>query len=230
MKSVKILPAHTKGRLIVFEGISASGKSRNIERCYLYLVSLNLKVRIVQWNTNVYLRGLIAKLSKYRLLAASVYSFLQWIGFFLDYTFKIKPSLEENYIVLADRYIYTAFTRDFANGLRNKFVLKLNRFVQKPDLLFFHDLDPSECLKRIRNRGKPLFHTNRKLKKETHMKDRELVYLKMLRREYLLFFGEKQFMKNVRFVHLKGEMRNLPRLLHRYLEYESVNHRNRRSV
>ena len=50
---------------------------------------------------------------------------------------QIMPLLQGDYLVLADRYIYTAFARDGARGCPEKWLRNLYRFAPIPDITFY---------------------------------------------------------------------------------------------
>src|SRR5437667_2651299 len=47
------------------------------------------------------------------------------------------PLLQGDYLVLADRYIYTAFARDAARGCPARWLRNLYRFAPIPDITFY---------------------------------------------------------------------------------------------
>ena len=47
------------------------------------------------------------------------------------------PLLQGDYLVLADRYIYTAFARDAARGCPARWLRNLYRFAPVPDITFY---------------------------------------------------------------------------------------------
>jgi len=60
----------------------------------------------------------------------------------------IKPALERGEIVIADRYIYTAFARDAARGLDATWVRNLYHPAVQPDIVFYLHISPEEAVKR----------------------------------------------------------------------------------
>jgi dTMP kinase len=62
--------------------------------------------------------------------------------------------LHAGYIVLADRYIYTAFARDAVRGVDREWVRNLYRFAVKPDLTFFFNVPLEVALGRLLD-GRP---------------------------------------------------------------------------
>src|SRR5204862_1959394 len=61
----------------------------------------------------------------------------------------IIPPLKSGALVLADRYIYTAFARDVARGVDPRWVRSLYHFAVKPTLGFYFKISLEEAMKRI---------------------------------------------------------------------------------
>jgi dTMP kinase len=61
----------------------------------------------------------------------------------------ILPPLKAGAIVLADRYIYTAFARDVARGCDRAWVRNLYRFAVKPTVAFFFRAPLDVAISRI---------------------------------------------------------------------------------
>ncbi|UJF34499.1 dTMP kinase [Paenibacillus hexagrammi] len=171
-----------KGLLLVYEGISGSGKSMGIRRLQHYLSTAGLETVTVEWNANPLIRSMVQKLRRYRLLTPWTYSLLQWIGFIIDYWTVISPALRKGRIVIADRYVYTAISRDAANEAGGMLARLLGRWFRQADILLFFDTHPEICLERIVARGKVLFHTNKQLQNQ------DLAYLQRMRDEYMKLF------------------------------------------
>lgn len=196
MKRHKNSDCPKKGILIAFEGISGSGKSESIKVLYGHLTDKGYRTSVIEWNSNRVIRGIIKRLYRKRLLTSNIYSILQWIGFYIDYFTKFLPLLRNGHVVIADRYYYTALTRDKVNGAGLLLGRILKRFARSPDIIFFNDTWPDTCYERITARGKLLFHTNSAIHNNRLLKNRDLYYLKKLRAEYLKLF-KKQFVMNM---------------------------------
>lgn len=172
------------GMLIAFEGISGCGKSESIKRLSVKLQQQGIEYVVVEWNAIESIRRIVDRLDAMGLLTSVTYSILQWLSFMISYYRQIAPALKKKRIVLADRYIYTAMTRDKANGAGRFISAMLSKWVRKPEWVVYYDISPEICLERIRKRGKALFHTNRKLKADPTLQDKELAYLELLHAEY----------------------------------------------
>ncbi len=196
-------PKNKKGFLIVCEGVSGSGKTEIVGQIFDFLVKKNYPCFLFEWNSNHLVRKLILKLNKNRLLNSTIYSIIQWTGFIFDYLFKIIPRLRSNIIVIADRYIYTGLTRDATNGSPNWFGWLIHHTVRKPDFLVFQDTDLELCYERIKIRGKKLFHPNQVILNNKLLKNKDLYYLRKIRREYLKLFSNPTVMGYIKFVFAK---------------------------
>jgi dTMP kinase len=128
------------------------------------------------------------------------------------------PLLKKNYIVIADRYIYTAMTRDAANGAGKMIGRIIYNLVRKPDLLIFHNVAPNICLDRIKRRGKILFHTNQKIQRSNALKDKDLYYLKKLNNEYMRLLSFIRESKETNIIVVNDGRANVLSCIKRYLD------------
>ena len=62
---------------------------------------------------------------------------------------QIIPPLKAGAVVLADRYIYTAFARDVSRRVNRDWVRELYRFAVKPTVGFYFRIPLDEAMKRI---------------------------------------------------------------------------------
>ena len=70
----------------------------------------------------------------------------------------IIPALKAGFIVLADRYVYTAFARDVARGVDRDWVRKVYGFAVKPDLTLYFRVSEDVSLERICSNRSPKFY------------------------------------------------------------------------
>ena len=70
----------------------------------------------------------------------------------------IIPALKAGFIVLADRYVYTAFARDVARGVDADWVRNMYGFAIKPDLTVYFKVPVDTSLKRICANRQPKFY------------------------------------------------------------------------
>ncbi len=188
------LNSSKKGTLIAFEGISGCGKSEGIKNLSKYLNSIGYMPKVIEWNSNKTIRRLVNWMHSKNVLFPLLYSILQWLSFTIDYFKKIRPLLKKDEIVIVDRYFYTGLTRDKVNGsvgILGKFISHL---VRKPNILILFDTAPGICYERMQYRDKALFHTNKLIKQNRLLKNKDLYYLKKLRNDYVrLLKNQKLF-------------------------------------
>ena len=104
------------GALIVVEGIDGSGKSTQLYLLKRWLELQNIKVSFTEWNSSTIVKAATKRGKKEQLLTATTFCLIHCTDFAHRYERYIVPLLRQGYIVLADRYIYTAFARDSARG------------------------------------------------------------------------------------------------------------------
>ena len=110
-------PKNKKGLLIVIEGIDGSGKTSQTDLLVDWLKEEGYDVVTTKWNSSKVMKDSIKKAKKDRLLSPILYSLLHAADMVLRYENEILPALNENKIVICDRYIYTSMARDKARGV-----------------------------------------------------------------------------------------------------------------
>jgi dTMP kinase len=65
----------------------------------------------------------------------------------------IKPAVEAGKVVISDRYFYSSLAYQWARGLDLEWLIDLNRFAIRPDLVILLDLPVKESMKRINGRS-----------------------------------------------------------------------------
>ena len=83
------------------------------------------------------------------LLNATTYSLLYAADFADRLENTIIPALKSGFIVLLDRYYYTALARDVVRGQNIEWVKNLYDYAPEPDLVFYLDMPVDVLLKRI---------------------------------------------------------------------------------
>jgi dTMP kinase len=144
-KDQKPLP----GKLIAVEGIDGSGKSTQIYLLRRWLELEGYKVIFTEWNSSALVKKATRRGKKKRLLTPTTFSLIHCTDFADRYERQILPLLRAGYIVLADRYVYTAFVRDVVRGCDREWVRNLYSFAQHPDMAFFFDVPLDIALERI---------------------------------------------------------------------------------
>lgn len=173
-----------KGTLIVFEGISGSGKSRMIQELDELLTIRGYRVVKFKWNESRLIENVKKRLRSSSIKRPRLYSLIEWIGFCWTYRFQIMPSLKKDRIVICDRYAYTGIIRDLSNDVRTGLGIKILRRVRKPTAIIYISEGSEVCYSRIMERGKSLYYTNRRLDKMQHSCQQDKEYLKLCEDAY----------------------------------------------
>jgi dTMP kinase len=145
---------HFPGRLIAVEGIDGSGKSTQIYLLKRWLELQGLKVFFSEWNSSALVKSATSKGKNRELLTPTTFSLIHATDFADRYERQLVPLLRAGYIVLCDRYIFTAFARDTVRGCPPEWVRGIYNFAALPDLTFFFKARLEVSLQRILD-GRP---------------------------------------------------------------------------
>ena len=142
------------GKLIVVEGIDGSGKSTQIRLLEKWLRYNKLDVFKTEWNSSDLVRQVTSKGKKKANLTPTTFSLLHATDFADRFERNILPLLRAGYMVLADRYIYTAYARDVTRGCDPRWVREVYDFAIKPDIAFYYKVPIDVAMDRILS-GRP---------------------------------------------------------------------------
>lgn len=149
MIETELKPHGFPGRLIIVEGIDGSGKSTQIRLLQRYLQAQGFSVCFTEWNSAELVKATTKRGKKKRALTPTTFSLLHATDFAHRLLGSILPPLKAGMIVLADRYVFTAFARDVVRGCDRTWVRKIYRFAPKPDVSFFFRVPVETALNRI---------------------------------------------------------------------------------
>lgn len=125
------------GRLIAVEGVDGSGKSTQIYLLKRWLEFQGYKVHLSDWSSSKIVKAATSKGKKRTLLTPTTFSLVHATDFADRYERQLVPLLRAGYLVLCDRYVFTAFARDIVRGCPPEWVRGLYSFAAQPDLTFF---------------------------------------------------------------------------------------------
>lgn len=125
------------GKLFVVEGTDGSGKSTQLALLHQWLKAEGHTVFFSEWNSSPLVKATTRRAKKRRLFTPATFSLLHATDFADRTERDIVPPLKAGAIVLADRYIYTAFARDVARGCDRAWVREIYRFAVRPTVAFF---------------------------------------------------------------------------------------------
>ncbi len=142
------------GALIVVEGIDGSGKSTQLYLLKRWLEIGGYRLHFTEWNSSPLVKSATRRGKQRRLLTPTTFSLLHAADFADRCERQILPLLQSGYLVLADRYIYTAFARDVARSCSPRWLRNLYRFAPAPDITFYFRAPLDVAVNRIMS-GRP---------------------------------------------------------------------------
>ncbi len=137
------------GRLFIVEGIDGSGKSTQLMLLQKWLESEGYVTSFSEWNSSPLVRDVTKRGKKKQMLTPMTFSLIHATDFADRTEHGIIPPLKAGAVVLADRYIYTAFARDVVRGVSPKWVRDLYAFAVKPTVAFYFRTPLDVAMKRI---------------------------------------------------------------------------------
>ena len=147
-------PGQSPGKLFIVEGIDGSGKSTQLALLSQWLRSQGHLVVYSEWNSSPIVRRTTSFGKKEKLLTPTTFSLIHATDFSDRIERDIVPALKAGAVVLADRYVYTAFARDVARGVGRAWVRSLYRFAVVPTLAIYFRVPLDVALYRILS-GRP---------------------------------------------------------------------------
>ncbi|HKM89168.1 MAG TPA: dTMP kinase [Candidatus Acidoferrales bacterium] len=142
------------GALVVVEGIDGSGKSTQLYLLKRWLEINGYRLHFTEWNSSELVKSATKRGKQRRLLTPVTFSLLHAADFADRCERQILPLLHSGYLVLADRYVYTAFARDSARGCSYEWLRNLYRFAPVPDVTFYFRAPLEVAVNRILS-GRP---------------------------------------------------------------------------
>jgi dTMP kinase len=142
------------GKLFVVEGIDGSGKSTQLDLLRKWLIGEGYCVAFSEWNSSPIVRATTRRGKKKKLLSPTTFSLIHAADFADRMERQMLPALKAGAIVLADRYMYTAFARDVVRGVQPQWVREIYSFAVQPTVPFYFRVPLEESVKRI-SAGRP---------------------------------------------------------------------------
>ena len=188
------------GLLIVIEGTDGSGKSTQVNMLSKYIKDKCFGCTVSQWKTSRLISGIINEAKEINMLNTTTFSLL----YAADYTDRLEneiiPALKAGFVVLMDRYIYTAYVRDSVRGHDINWVKSLYSYAPKPDLVFYLNVSPDILIKRLiaKNGALDYFESGKDIGLSTDIYNSFEIYQKRCLEEY------KKLEKEYNFIELDG--------------------------
>jgi dTMP kinase len=152
MEAPKLQEKHSyPGKLIVVEGIDGSGKSTQAQLLQKWLENCGVPVFFTEWNSSSLVRRATKAGKKKNMLTPATFSLLHATDFADRLTYQIIPPLKAGMLVIADRYVFTAFARDTARGVHPQWVRDVYSFAVRPDICFYFRVSVDVSLARLQS-------------------------------------------------------------------------------
>ncbi len=183
------------GRLIAVEGLDGSGKSTQIYLLKRWLEAEGVKVYFSEWNSSELVKSATSKGKKRELLTPTTFSLIHATDFADRYERHLVPLLRAGYVVLCDRYVFTAFARDVTRGCPPDWVRGIYNFAAQPDLTFFFKADLEVSLNRILE-GRPklkFFEAGMDLRLSSDPYESFRIFQGRILEQYMAMSGEFNF-------------------------------------
>jgi len=143
-----------KGKLIAIEGPDGVGRSTHIESIQEWLEVQGYGVLTTGWTRSELMAKTIASAKQGNILDPWSYSLLYATDFADRLEHQIIPALRSGFVVLSDRYIYTAFARNVVRGCDRQWIRDVFGFAIVPDLVCYLRIDVETlALRVIENKG-----------------------------------------------------------------------------
>jgi dTMP kinase len=183
------------GRLVVFEGLDGSGKSTQAQLLRKWLSFRGYRVFFTEWNSSDLVSDTIRRGKKRNLLTPTTFSLLHATDFADRYERHMLPPLQAGYIVVCDRYVYTAFARDVARGCDPAWVRNLYDFAARPDKVFYFRVPVETALSRKEASRQKIsyYEAGMDLGLADEVTNSYLTFQGMLKREYDRLSGPEAF-------------------------------------
>jgi dTMP kinase len=137
------------GHLIVVEGTDGVGRSTQIELLRPWLELEGYAVSNTGWTRSPLLHETINEAKAGHQLTVTTFSLLYAADFADRLEHEILPALQAGFIVIADRYMYTAFARNTAMGADPAWTRDLFGMALVPDLVLYLDIDIEPLIPRV---------------------------------------------------------------------------------
>jgi dTMP kinase len=137
------------GFLIAVEGLDGSGKSTQVSLLRKWLELEGLRVFFTEWNSSPVVKPITKRGKSQKILTGTTFSLIHATDFADRYERQILPLLSAGYIVLCDRYMFTAFARDAVRGCDPEWLRSIYSFAYLPDITFYFKTPLEVALQRI---------------------------------------------------------------------------------
>jgi dTMP kinase len=142
------------GKLIVIEGTDGVGRSTQAFMLKEWLEVQGYAVMDTGWTRSKLIGQAITEAKAGHSMHRLTYCLMYATDLADRLEFQIIPALRSGFVVLADRYIYTAIARGIARGADRNWLRDLYGFAVAPDLTFYLQVNVRDLVPRVLASGK----------------------------------------------------------------------------
>ncbi|HEV3109092.1 MAG TPA: hypothetical protein VGY99_01250 [Candidatus Binataceae bacterium] len=178
-------PAELKGSLIVIEGTDHVGRSTQVEQLKPWLEVEGYGVVSTRWTRSALLFETISEAKAGNRLNATTFALLYAADFADRLENEIIPALRAGLVVLADRYMYTAWARNKLMGADPMWSRSLFGFALVPDFVLYLKVDVASLIPRaLEGKGMDYWESGMHLAYGTDLFESFCNYQRRLIREF----------------------------------------------
>jgi len=194
-RGIPYLPLDTHpGKLIAIEGTDGVGRSTQIQLLREWLEVKGYGVVETGWTRSQLMQPTIELAKASNTLNKLTFVLLYATDFADRLEKEIIPALKAGFVVLADRYIFTALARAGVRGVDRAWLRNLYGFAIAPHLVFYLNIDVKTLTRRVlESRGMDFWESGMDLKSGDDIYDSFRTYQNRLLREYASMADEFHF-------------------------------------
>jgi dTMP kinase len=189
------LPLHDyPGKIIAVEGTDGVGRSSQIHLLREWLEVQGYGVVETGWTRSTLMQPTIDLAKSSNTLNKLTFTLLYACDFADRLEKEIVPALKAGFIVLADRYIYTALARAGVRGVDSQWIRRVYGFAIAPHLVFYLKLDVETLARRVlEGTGMAYWESGMDMKAGDDIHDSFRSYQRQLLKEYAAMSDEFGF-------------------------------------
>ena len=182
------------GKIIAIEGTDGVGRSTQIAMLREWLEVQGYGVIETGWTRSQLMQPTIELAKSSNTLNKLTFVLLYATDFADRLEKEIIPALKAGFIVLSDRYIYTAMARAGVRGVDRTWVRNLYGFAIAPHLVFYLKIDEKTLIRRVlQSRGMDYWESGMDMKIGDDIYESFRGYQRSLLKEYSSMADEYQF-------------------------------------
>lgn len=183
-----------KGKLIAIEGTDGVGRTTQVERLRNWLEVQGHGVVETGWTRSELMSSLIQLAKEGNTLTRDTFGLLYATDLADRLENQIIPALRSGFIVLSDRYVYTAFARHMVRGGSREWIQGVYGYAIVPDIILYLRTDVQSLVQRvIISKGMDYWESGMDMHLGADLYDSFSVYQERLINEYEAMAKEFKF-------------------------------------